>query len=62
MRHAVATTSTRDVLLGQVFEECCLRKSNQVAATPAPVSMKLMTKLRIDRLLEELEIEYDSKV
>jgi hypothetical protein len=24
--------------------------------------MKLMTKLRIDRLLEELEMEYDSKI
>lgn len=62
MRHAVGSTSTRDVLLGQVLEECCLRQSNQVSATPAPISMKLMTKLRIDRLLEELEIEYDTRV
>ncbi len=61
MRHALATTSTRDILLGQVFEECCLKKSNQMVSV-ASVSMKLITKLRIDRLLEELEVEYDTKV
>lgn len=61
MRHALATISTRDTLLGQVFEECCLKKASQ-AENPAPVSMKLLTKLWVDRLLEDLEAEYDCKI
>lgn len=61
MRFAVAEVSTRDTMLGQYFEECCHRKAAQAPA-PAPVSMKLLNKLRIERMLEELEQEYDNRI
>lgn len=61
MRHASVTISTRDVLLGQVYEEC-RAKRNKREVSSTPVSLKLLNKVFIDRLLDDLEREYDAKL
>jgi hypothetical protein len=62
MRYAPVAVSTRDSLLGLVFEEYSVKYARKEMPSLSLVYTKVISKRETARLLEELEREYDNRI